>query len=228
MNTTRSRLRILAQMAWWLFVCQASPAAIIIVDTFDEGGFTISSPGNSNPSDETVNLPLAQHRSAALSSNGTNGTVMSGALNSSTGKLNFLTSGTSISSIFPLSLQLVYAATLSTQSIAGCTDFILGFSELSGVGTLYVEMGSSNGPSGTYRMDLTGPGNVFFPVSGVRLNPGHTLDAFTVLRFVFEARSPQFSFTLDEIRLVPEPSASVLALAAAAAGLLGRRRAGII
>ena len=44
-----------------------------------------------------------------------------------------------------------------------------------------------------------------------------------MMRFIFEARSTEFSFTLDEIRLVPEPSGALLALAAGA-GILTRRR----
>ena len=50
-----------------------------------------------------------------------------------------------------------------------------------------------------------------------------SLDSFSVLRFIFEARSPEFSFTLDEIRLVPEPSAALLSLMAAASLLSIRR-----
>ncbi|HWB07280.1 MAG TPA: hypothetical protein VG796_29920 [Verrucomicrobiales bacterium] len=41
-------------------------AAASIVDTFDQGGFTMSHPNNPNPIDETVNLPLAQHRTTAF------------------------------------------------------------------------------------------------------------------------------------------------------------------
>ena len=152
-----------------LVTCHISFAAVTIVDTFDQGGFSMSTPGNSNPVDEAVTLPLAQRRTAAFGLYGTSVFQMSSIVDSNSGKLSFFSSGLS-NSIFPLSLQLVYRATLRTQSIVGCTDFILGFSELSGVGTLYVEMGSSDGPFGYKRVDLNKLGDVYFPVADVRLN----------------------------------------------------------
>ena len=121
-----------------------------------------------------------------------------------------------------MSFDLVYGGP-GVRSIQGCTAFVLGFSELSGVGSLYIELGSSDGLSGIQRIDLTAPGDVHYPVTSLRIDPFRSLDSFDVLHFRFESRSPEFSFTLDEIRLVPEPSAALLALAAGA-GLLARRR----
>ncbi len=147
---------------------------------------------------------------------------MTSTLNSAAGTLTFVVNGTPLGPNAPLALQLVYSAG-GPYDITGCTGFILGFSELSGVGSLYVEVGSSDGIVGEHRVDLTGPGDVFYSVADVKPNSIHTVDSFNILRFVFEARSPEFSFTLDEIRLVPEPSGALPALAAGA-GLLVRRR----
>jgi hypothetical protein len=94
------------------------------------------------------------------------------------------------------------------------------------VGTLYVELGGSDGLDEVFRLDLTGPGEVRYPLSGVYVGPGHSLDAIAGLKFTFESRSESFYFTLDEIRLVPEPSITLLALVGAA-GLLARRRRGV-
>ena len=150
-------------------------------------------------------------------------TDLSSTLDSSAGNLTLVVIGTiQPPSTSYLGLDLTYGGPDPLHNIAGCTGFVLGFSELSGVGSLFIELGGSNG-DGVHRIDLTGPGDVFYPVSSVHLNPGHTLEAFNVLHFRFEARSTEFFFTLDEIRLVPEPSAALLALAAGA-GLLARRR----
>ncbi len=203
-----------------LIFCPFSDAAVSMVDTFDQGGFSIT---GSNPVDETVNLPLAQRRVASfIVAGGASVTTLTSTLNSSTGKLTFIVNGSSPLPNFPLSLQLVYAGG-GPYNITGCTDFILGFSQLSGVGSLYVQLGSAEGTAGIHRVDLTAPGDVLFSVPDVKLSPGQPLDGFDVLRFVFEARSTEFSFTLDEIRLVPEPSGALLALVAGA-GLLARRR----
>ena len=53
-----------------------------------------------------------------------------------------------------------------------------------------------------------------------------TKAAFEVLHFTFEARSTEFAFTLDEIRLAPEPSGALLILAAGSPLLARRRRRG--
>ncbi len=148
---------------------------------------------------------------------------MTSTLNPSTGKLFFFATGTS--TFFPLSLTLVYHGP-TLHNIIGCTEFILGFSELSGVGTLYIELGGSTGVFNEHRVDLTGPGEVHYPISDVYQGTGHTLDSFNVLTFRFESRSPQFSFTLDEIRLVPEPSGALLTVAVGAGFLALRRRRG--
>ena len=131
-------------------------------------------------------------------------------------------SGISPSPTFPHALELVYQRG-GPNNITGCTDFILGFSELSGVGSLYIEFGSSEGSAGIHRVDLTGAGDILFPVANVRPSASNSVDSFNILHFIFEARSTEFSFTLNEIRLVPEPSGALLALAAGA-GLLARRR----
>lgn len=183
----------------------------------------MSFPENANPSDETVNLPLAQRRGASFGSFFINpGGNMVATLNASAGTLTFAANGTPRFLNGPLALQLVYAAG-GPYNIAGCASFILGFSRLSGVGSLYVEVGSSDGITGEYRVDLTGPGDVNYSVGNVKPNSIHSVESFNILRFVFEARSTEFSFTLDEIRLVPEPSGAVLALTAGA-GLLALRR----
>jgi hypothetical protein len=179
-------------------------ATVSIVDTFDQGGFTMSHPNNPNPVDEMVNLPLAQRRTAAFWVVPTPpGTSLASTLDSTTGTLRFVVSGTPASPNTPFALQLVYSAG-GPYNISGCTDFILGFSELSGVGSLYIEVGSSKGLD-VHRVALTGPGDLSYSVSDVTANSVHTVDSFNVLRFAFEARSTNFSFTLDEIRLVPEP-----------------------
>ena len=220
---TASLHPLLLVLTFTFAISETGRTAVILVDTFDQGGFSIFRPGG-NPSDEMVNLPLGTQRGAELSGWASSpGSTMTSTLNSSTGKLNFIASGTATNPTFPMSLSLVYGGP-DLHSIAGCTEFILGFSELSGVGTLYIELGGSNGFTGVLRVDLTGPGELHYPVTGVYEGAGHTLDSFNVLTFKFESRSSQFSFTLDEIRLIPEPSASVLALAAGAGLLAWRRR----
>ena len=174
--------------------------------------------------EQAVDLPLGTRRGAQLSSSGLSpGAVLTSTLNPAAGQLTFFASGTA--TFFPPSLTITYGGP-PLHNITGCTEFILGFSEMSGVGTLYIELGASTGVVGVQRVNLTGPGEVHYPVSSVFYEgTGHTLDSFNVITFRFESRSTEFSFKLDEIRLVPEPSGTLLALVAGA-GLLARRRRG--
>jgi hypothetical protein len=209
-------------LATWPAVCQSLPAAVTIVDSFDQGGFTMSFPDDINPSDETVDLPLALRREASFGAlTTTPGTQMVAGMDPSS--LIFVVAGSSPFPNVRLSLQIVYSGG-GPYDISDCTGFILGFSQLAGVGSLYVELGSSSEPTGINRIDLTGPGDVYYPVADVRLNGIHTLDSFNVLRFIFEAESTVFSFTIEEIRLVPEPSVAMMALAAGVWCLGLRRR----
>jgi len=200
-----------------------SRGAAIVVDTFDQGAFAVTFPPDPNSSDLDIALPFGTQRRVSFNFLPTIvGTVRSRTLDTTAGTLTFSVNGSSQSADFPLSLQLVYGGG-GPYDISDESYFILGFSQLSGVGSLYVEVGSSSEPEGLLRLDLTAAGDLWYPVSGVRENSIHTVNSFNVLRFIFEARSPEFSFTLDEIRLVPEPSAALLGLAAGA-GLLTRRR----
>jgi len=224
MKSTCLRIALLIARAFGLAIGTKCYAAVSIVDTFEQGGFSISYPANPNPVSEAVNLPLAQQRGAAFKLQSTPpDTTMTSTLDASAGTLTFAVNGTIVYPNGPPALQLVYSRG-GPYDITRCTGFFLGFSELSGVGSLYVEVGSSDGSVGEHHMDLTGPGDVFYSVTDVKPNSIHTVDSFNILRFIFEARSPRFSFTLNEIRLVPEPSGALLALVAAAGSLARRRR----
>ena len=94
------------------------------------------------------------------------------------------------------------------------------------MGTLCIELAGSTRVFNAHRVDLTGPGEVHYPISDLYQGAGHTLDSINVLTFRFESRSPQFSSTLDEIRLVPEPSGAALTQTAGAGLLALRRRRG--
>jgi hypothetical protein len=188
-------------------------ASVSIVDSFDQGGFTISIPGNFNPVEESVALPLAQRRLTAFKVVfSPPNTAYESTLDSAAGTLAFVVSGPPLFPHIPITLELVYSGG-GPYNISSCTNFILGFSELSGVGSLYIEAGTSEGLD-VHRIDLTAPGDVLYSVSDVTANSIHSVDSFNILRFIFEARSDNFSFTLDEIRLVPEPGAGMLLLTA--------------
>lgn len=204
-----------------------APAAIVVVDSFDQGGFSLALFPAFEYAYENVNLPLADSRNSTIPGRlAAPGSVMTSTLNPVTGQLSFLATGSSNSANAPLGLCVIYSKD-GPYNLLGYTGFVFDFSVMSGAGTLLVELGSGSaiyGPSAR-RITLNGPGEVFYSFADLNFGSGDSVDFFFAMHFAFEARSPEFSFTLDEIRLVPEPSGALLTLAAGA-GLLARRRRG--
>ena len=149
---------------------------------------------------------------------------MQSSLDATAGTVSLVVSGApgeGYSFCSPFRLSIAYADTVM-HDITDYTGFMLGFSNLSGVGSMYVEVGGQASQAQVNRISLTGAGDFFYPLDRVYENVGFSKDSFNILIFTFEATSPEFSFTLDEIRLIPETSSS--ALLGASLLLLGCRR----
>jgi PEP-CTERM motif len=205
----------------WLSLIKITTAATLIVDTFEQGNFFTDIMGGFN---QDVTLPFAVHRSHSLGGCPLPGAHLATALNSALGTVTLSVSGTPAGNTpyCPLGLDLIYWGS-GPHDITSYTGFMLGFTELSGSGTLYVEVGGEEGFGIVNRLEIPGAGDFFYPLSRVYENTGASLDSFRVLKFTFEARTTEFSFTLDEIRLVPEPGSAAL-LGLAALGVCRRKR----
>jgi hypothetical protein len=107
-------------------------------------------------------------------------------------------------------------------SILGQTAFELDFSEFAGAANLIIQLGSEAlvEPS-MARVALSGPGTLAVPFDRINLTAGGSLGSFNEIHFLFETASAAVSFSLDEIRIVPEPS--TMSLLSVTAGLLLRR-----
>jgi hypothetical protein len=197
-------------------------SATLLVDSFDQASYFTDNLGHFS---QNVSLPLANRRSPALRGCPApdSGAIMESRLDAGTGKLSLFVSGAPVGNhpLCPLGLSIAYNDN-TIHDITGYTGFILGFSNMSGVGYMYVEVGGQDLQAQVNRINLTGAGDFFYPLDQVYENVGFTKDSFNILIFTFQATSPEFSFTLDEIRLVPEASSS--ALLGATLLLLGSRR----
>jgi hypothetical protein len=111
--------------------------------------------------------------------------------------------------------------------LLGYDAFEFDFSSLSGTGFLIAEIGSPSAtypPDTTNRIALGASGVVTLPFSELNYGDSSTIGSFHSIHFVFEADSQEFSFGLNEIRVVPEPSAWLLIGSGAGALLLRRHR----
>jgi hypothetical protein len=197
-------------------------ASTVIFDAFDQGGFDIEYP-NASTTNERVSLPFADYRLSAYHLMSSQTQHYSRKLDSVAGNLSFSITGTASDASFPLGMELIYTS-FQPQNIRGFSEFVLGFSQMSGAGDLYIITGLPDTYQTVTHLGLDGAGEYHYPTSSVWEELNHPLDSYTLLSFVFASRSSTFSFTLDEIRLVPEPGTPLLVLGA---GLwcLRRRRA---
>ncbi|MGJ8724794.1 MAG: PEP-CTERM sorting domain-containing protein [Roseibacillus sp.] len=216
------------KIAAFLFVVALAKvqAATFVLDSFDSGSFSLSESGQHFDSDR-IGSPLGFNRDVRIRSGlATPGTSMMSVLNSSTDTLSLNFNGESESSIRPLDFRVSYKIG-EPFSLLGSTAFELDLSAFSGAGFLVVELGGGDtgfyGPNAN-RIALNGPGTLTVPFSELNFSPGSTIDSFSSTRFVFEAESEQFSLTLDEIRVVPEPSSFLFLSLAGLFGVTKRLR----
>ncbi|MDB6072324.1 MAG: hypothetical protein JWL81_3495 [Verrucomicrobiales bacterium] len=114
---------------------------------------------------------------------------------------------------------LAYRSVSGPFSLLGFDSVSLKIDNVVGTGDLLVFVGET--PGASLLIPITGSGVLNYPISNIVT--GYPLDAVPQLQFRFIAKTADFSISLDEITLVPEPSTVALA-GIAAAGLLRRRR----
>ena len=156
---------------------------------------------------------------------------MSGVVDTGPGTLSLSIQGLSTATdLTPLHLDLRYLPQtgtdpLPTYSLAGYSGLVFDFTDVQGTGALIVELGGQSaanyGPQ-AHRVPIIAPGEIMVPNELLNFGTGGSIGSFPAMHMRFEAATEQFSFTLNEIRLVPEPSTFVLMLVGAL-GMLARR-----
>jgi hypothetical protein len=204
----------------WISLLIPASAAVISVDSFDQGDYSIN---DLNDYSLDVDLPFAFRRFHDMDGCPLPATSFSSSIDTNSGLLHFRTTGGASLPTCPLKLTVAYLGE-QMYDISSAGGFILGVTQISGTGTLSIEVGGEEAFSALNKVNLTGPGEFFYPLSKVHENTGFSLEAFNILIFKIEANSPDFSITLDEIRLVPEPGAATLSAAALAIAALRRNR----
>ena len=207
-----------------LFLAPASRASGLVVDSFVEGTFDLSWDEQWSAVNGEFPGPIGTDRYAAVTVRGmVEGSVLTSTLSTVEGTLSFLASGSNTLGR-PLELDLTYSRG-GPYDISGYSAFEFDFASVEGEGELIIDFGNgsaANSPS-SLRVPFAEAGLLTVPVEMINLS-SHSLDAFYGVHFVFQATSPTFGFTLNEIRLVPEPATWALLLGASALGLAMVRR----
>lgn len=210
-----------------LALSQPLAAVTLLVDDFSEGDLALSL-GGTTSGNSTVVGEFGTLRSARIRArNSVPGTTLTSTFLGSNGYSTFALDEAGLTaSIPPPGLHLAYGGA-GTRSLLGSSGFEFDFRNVQGAGFLLIEVGGETvKTSSSLRVPLIGPGTLRVPLDMVNLGTGGSLDAFSALHFDFHAQTTEFSFTLDQIRVVPEPSVLLLLSALSLTVFTRRRRVG--
>jgi hypothetical protein len=183
-------------------------ASTVVIDSFTESGFTVGGFGNPFTSTGDIQSQLVATRVVVARGPGR----WTATLNPSDGFLRYEVVTTLESPVGSLLYLTYYPAAGETINLLGQDTFLLTFSGLTGQGDLQFGAG--------VRLPLTASGEVLYPFS--YLTASLDLSALPALQFEFYPTSADFSFTLNEISVIPEPSAMMF-IAITALGLSTRK-----
>lgn len=96
------------------------------------------------------------------------------------------------------------------------------FTELTGNGRIHIGVNEHGHGSNSTRLNLTSAGDFFYPLTSVDV-PNGSLESASSIQVLIEGATLDFGFTLDSIRVVPEPSTTAFLLISAVALLQQRR-----
>jgi hypothetical protein len=213
---TNIRLRLL--LALLAASAQCAFGASVIFDSFSEGGFHLQN-GGDNTHQTSISSPLLlDTRSVYSSGNGTWSVILapgSGVLDYNVGEVLSTTR-------FGLTLDYTRGTYGQGWSLLGYDALVFDFTSVTGEGLLAIFVNDQNADE-MVRRSVTTPGQLIYPLEDLAAS---NLGSISGMSISFTPQTDAFSFSLNEIAAVPEPSVSVmlLALAALIAGRRVRRR----
>jgi hypothetical protein len=199
-------LLLLTVTVWGL---SPSKSATLLLDDFSSGAFALAFGGTTSNSGSFATVLTDQRTVSGVGDPNWTATLGAGSLvyvvDSMSEGRNYLT--------------MNYSST-GTFSILGYNAFALDLLNVIGTGELIVSVTGSGGNN--IKVPISGSGTVVSPFSF--LDTSQPLDSLSAMNFRINAISEDFSADINNVRLIPEPSASILLLLSAAGLALRRRR----
>ena len=200
MSTKSLFISLLAIIGGWT---APAKAASIALDSFNEGAFALSDLGPDNV-EQMISSPLIDRRRGSITDTG----EAYASLSPPSGTLNYTVA---LRGSPPQSYGIFFNLNYSNSdgsnfSLLGFDSIVVNISGLVGAGEFRAFRNSS--PNTSILVPITATGDLVYPLSNI--SGGMDLDSYGTLSFQFFPRSNDFSITLDEITLVPEPSAILL------------------
>ena len=191
-----------------------SDGATLLLDDFSSGSFSLSFGGTTSNSGP-FGTPLTDQRTVTgVGFPNWTATLASGDLSYSVDQLD-PSPGRNL-------LRINYFLSSGTFSILGYDAFAVDLSNVIGTGEFEVRVSGNPGGPPDLIVPISGSGTVIYPFSG--LETSLPLDQLDSITFRFSAISEDFSATIDNVRIVPEPSTSLLVGFGVASLLFQRRR----
>lgn len=103
-------------------------------------------------------------------------------------------------------LDLIYSLSSGTFSLTSYDAFAVDLFNVVGIGELVLSV--NRGAGDDIRIPINGSGTLISPFSNVRTS--QSLDSLTVISFGFSSISDDFSLSIDNVRVIPEPSSFLL------------------
>lgn len=185
-------------------------AATLFLDDFSSGSFALASGGITSNS-EPFATPLTNERTVT----GVGAPTWSSSLAS--GELDYIVSNPRPGRHY---LEINYSSS-GTFSILGYDAFAIDVANVTGAGDFIVFVDGA--PTfGALRVPVAASGELVYPISEVIT--GESLDSLSQMNFRFVPVSEDFSLTIDNVRLIPEPTSSLLVALGLSVTILHRRR----
>lgn len=187
----------------------ASNATTLLLDDFSTGAFALAF-GETTSDSASLASPLTDQRTVS----GVGDPNWTVTLN--TDSLTYIVDSISEGRNY---LTLNYSST-GTFSILGYDAFAIDLLNVVGTGELIVSVSGSGGNN--ISVPISGAGTVVSPFSF--LDTSQPLDSLSAMNFRINAISEDFSANIDNVRIVPEPSAAPLLIGLSAVSVLFQRR----
>jgi hypothetical protein len=188
-------------------------AASIVIDSFDDGSFSLTEDGTLTNLDLITETIVNTRRVEGSGLGDWNAVLTLGSGFVEYDAQEIIPSGR------PFSLFLTYTRSEGAFSLLGYNSVLLDFAMVSGSGLLEIYLDTSDTNS-VVQVPLSSAGVLEYSFDNMAASSFATVDRFTIS--ITPDASP-FSFQLNEVSLVPEPSALILSLFGAF-GILRRQR----
>jgi hypothetical protein len=204
---SRSKLGLILAFGAVCLISAPAQATSLLIDSFDDGFFAFSHDQSLGLSEQQFGSMLGGDRIVMLSTDRRKTTVSASVLEGSSLLLFDTGTGDSGNLASQGSVVLTYSGVLGLD-LSSFDAFELDFPSLQGAGEVAIVLNSGGFGTDSTRVALQTGGTLLYPFAAV--NNGHDFSDVDQISIHVIGLTTDFAVSLDEVRIVPEPSSVVL------------------